>query len=46
MTCTHLGLLGKAFEGKTQALDKFIDKIEVYLDELALANGVETSTNL
>jgi hypothetical protein len=44
-TCTHLGLLGKAFEGKTQALDQFIDKIEIYLDELALANGVESSAN-
>jgi hypothetical protein len=45
-TCTHLGLLGKAFEEKTQALDRFIDEIEVYLDELAVSNGVETSESL
>jgi hypothetical protein len=44
-TCTHLGLLGNAFEEKTQALDQFIDRIEVYLDALAVANGVETSVN-
>ena len=44
--CTNLGLLGKAFEEKTQALDHFIDEIEAYLDELAVANGVETSTSL
>jgi len=30
-------LTGKAFKEKTQALDQFIDKIEVYLDELAVA---------
>jgi hypothetical protein len=41
-----MGLVGMAFEEKTQALDQFIDKIEVYLDELAVANGVETSVNL
>jgi hypothetical protein len=44
--CIHLGLLGKVFGEKTQALDHFIDQIEIYLDELAAANGVETSKNL
>jgi predicted nucleotidyltransferase len=44
--CKHLGLAGKEFVNKAEALDHFIDTVEVYLDELATANGLETSTSI
>lgn len=44
--CGKLGLFGDNFEAKIETLDHFIDQIEVYLDELAAANGLETSTSM
>lgn len=44
--CATLGLLGAAFEGQVSALDGFLDEIEVRLDEIAAANGLETSTSV
>ena len=41
-----LGLNGKAFEEKVSGLDQFLDEIEALLDEIAVANGLETSTSL
>lgn len=41
-----LGLSGTAFEEKVSGLDQFLDEIEILLDEIASANGLETSTSL
>jgi hypothetical protein len=38
-----LGLHGIAFEERVQGLDQYIDGIEIILDELARASGLETS---
>ncbi|MBM3126507.1 MAG: hypothetical protein FJZ87_15795 [Chloroflexi bacterium] len=38
-----LGLFGVNFEGRVQGLDQYIDGIEILLDELAAANGVDSS---
>ncbi len=42
----QLGLLGEAFEQRVAALDQFLDQVEIRLDEIAAASGVETSSNL
>ncbi|MFN8414431.1 MAG: hypothetical protein U0Z26_18775 [Anaerolineales bacterium] len=39
---TDLGLLGNDFQEKVEGLDHYIDDIEVMLDEIASANGVDT----
>ncbi len=44
--CERLGLAGAAFEEKVQGLDQFLDEVELLLDEIATANGLETSTSL
>lgn len=44
--CRQLGLLGRDFEQRVSALDAFLDLIEVRLDEIAIAAGVETSGRL
>jgi hypothetical protein len=41
-TVTSLGLHGPAFEDRVQGLDQYIDGIEILLDELAKASGIET----
>jgi len=41
-----LELTGPAFAEKVQSLDKFLDDIEILLDEIATANGLETSTTI
>jgi hypothetical protein len=41
-----LGLNGEAFGEKVQGLDQFIDEVEILLDEIASANGLETSMSL
>ena len=38
-----LGLSGANFEGRVHGLDQYIDGIEILLDELAAANGVDSS---
>ncbi len=44
--CRQLGLIGPDFEQRVSALDAFLDQIEVRLDEIAVAAGVETSGRL
>lgn len=39
----QLGLLGEDFQQRVEGLDHFIDEVEVALDEIASANGLETS---
>lgn len=41
-----LGLLGAGFEERVSQLDLYLDEIEAHLDEIAVANGLETSTSL
>jgi hypothetical protein len=41
-----LGLLGAGFAGRVNALDQLIDEIEVIFDEIADANGLETSSGI
>jgi hypothetical protein len=43
--CIQLGLLGTGFEDRVHALDQYLDEIEAGLDEIAAANGLETSTS-
>lgn len=44
--CHQLGLLGPGLVQHVSDLDKYLDEIEVRLDEIAAANGLETSTSL
>ena len=41
-----LGFLGAGFEKRVSELDQYLDEIEVRLDEIAVENGLETSTSL
>ena len=41
-----LGLLGSGFEERVSQLDLYLDEIEARLDEIAVANGLETSTSI
>jgi hypothetical protein len=38
--------LGGGFEKRVSELDQYLDEIEVRLDEIAVENGLETSTSL
>jgi hypothetical protein len=42
---SQLGLTGESFGEKVQGLDQFLDEVEILLDEIASANGLETSTS-
>ena len=42
----QLGLLGTGFEERVSQLDLYLDELEAKLDEIAVANGLETSTSL
>ena len=44
--CAQLGLVGVGFGEKVEGLDAFLDEVEILLDEIASANGLETSTSL
>jgi hypothetical protein len=44
--CHQLGLLGRPLEEKIAGLDRYLDDIEARLDEIAVANGLETSTSI
>lgn len=44
--CQKLGLLGASFEEHINSFDSYLDEIEVRLDEIAAANGLEISTSL
>jgi hypothetical protein len=41
--CEQLGLLGENFEQRVSDLDHYLDEIEIRFDEIASANGLETS---
>ncbi len=42
----ELGLLGVGFGEHVEALDHFIDDVEVTLNDIAIANGLETTTGI
>ncbi len=42
----QLGLFGADFQQRVEGLDRFIDEVEIALDEVASANGLETSAGL
>lgn len=44
--CRNLGLLGTPLQEKVASLDRHLDEIELRLDEVATANGLETSTSI
>jgi len=44
--CRQLGLMGNDFAEKVEGLDHFLDEVEILLDEIASANGLETSTSI
>jgi len=46
VACARLGLTGEQFSEHVQGLDHYLDEIEILLDEIASANGLETSTSL
>lgn len=39
--CEELGLLGDKFSERVQGLDHFIDEVEIILEEIAAANGLD-----
>jgi hypothetical protein len=41
-----LGLAGGSFVERVEGLDHYLDEIDILLDEIAEANGLETSTTL
>ena len=41
----QLGLLGQTFDQRVSELDTFLDQVDLRLDEIAIASGVETSAN-
>ncbi len=41
-----LGLSGKGFVERVEGLDHYLDEIDILLDEIAAANGLETSTSI
>ncbi len=44
--CNRLGLLGPSLIERASSLDGFLDEIEVLLDEISSANGLDTSSSL
>ncbi len=42
--CEQLGLLGGGFEQRVSDLDHYLDEIEIRFDEIATADGLETSS--
>ena len=42
--CEQLGLLGNGFEQRVSDLDHYLDEIDIRFDEIAAANGLETSS--
>jgi len=41
--CETLGLAGDRFSERVEGLDQYLDGVEILLDEVAAANGLETS---
>ncbi len=46
VACEKLGIIGPGFEESVSALDNYLDKIEVRLDEIASLNGLDTASGL
>ena len=44
--CETLGLTGKRFVERVEGLDHYLDELDILLDEIAEANGLETSTSI
>ena len=44
--CNTLGFSGKRFVERVEGLDHYLDEIDILLDEIAEANGLETSTSI
>lgn len=44
--CHQLGFMLPALDDRLSGLDAFLDEIEIRLDQIAAANGLETSTSL
>ena len=44
--CTALGLVGERFVERVEGLDQYLDELDILLDEIAEANGLETSTSI
>jgi hypothetical protein len=44
--CGQLGLAAAGIEERVEALDAFLDEVEILLDELAAQYGLETSTSI
>ena len=44
--CDILGLSGERFVERVEGLDHYLDELDILLDEIAEANGLETSTSI
>jgi len=44
--CTTLGFSGQRFVERVEGLDHYLDEVDILLDEIAEANGLETSTSI
>ena len=44
--CSDLGLLGPSFGERVQGLDQYLDEIDILLEEIAVENGIDTSTGI
>lgn len=44
--CGQLGFSGTGIEERVEALDAFLDEVEILLDDLAAQYGLETSTSM
>jgi hypothetical protein len=44
--CATLGLVGERFGERVEGLDQYLDELDILLDEMAQANGLETSTSI
>ena len=44
--CSILGLSGERFAEHVEGLDHYLDELDILLDEMAEANGLETSTSI
>jgi hypothetical protein len=44
--CATLGLVGERFAERVEGLDQYLDELDLLLDEIARANGLETSTSI
>lgn len=44
--CATVGLIGERFAGRVEGLDQYLDELDILLDEIAQANGLETSTSI